>query len=75
MATRDHPETNDSVPKGKVVNITASADADHIYGQVTRRYVTSILLFVKGTQVMWHSKRRNAVEESTYGAELVALKP
>ena len=61
-------------PKGKTVNITTNMDLGHAYDQVTRRSVTGILLFVNNTPTKWNSKRKNMVEASMYGAELIVLK-
>jgi len=59
-------------PKGPPARITVYVDADHAHDQVTRRSVTSILLFINNTLVRTYTKRQRTVETSTYGSELVA---
>ena len=36
--------------------------------------MTRILIFCNRAQIIWHSKRQNGVETSTFGSELKALK-
>ena len=36
--------------------------------------MTGILIFCNRAQIIWHSKRQNGVETSTFGSELTALK-
>ena len=36
--------------------------------------MTGILIFFNCAQIIWHSKRQNGVETSTFGSELTALK-
>ena len=36
--------------------------------------MTGILIFCNRAQIIWHSKRQNGVETSTFGSELKALK-
>ena len=61
-------------PRGKPVRIIIYVDADHAHDVVTRRSVTGILVFLNNTPVRWICKRRNTVETSTYGSELVAAR-
>ncbi len=41
---------------------------------LTRRSQNGILIFVNRAQILWHSKRQNTVETSTFGSEIVAMK-
>ena len=41
---------------------------------MTLRSRTGILIYVNNAPIIWWSKRRNTVETSTYGSELVALR-
>jgi len=41
---------------------------------VTRRSQTGILIFVNRAPIIWYSKRQNAVEVSTFGSEITAMK-
>ena len=59
-------------PKGSKARITVYVDADHAHGQVTRRSVMGIIVFVNNTPERWILKRQKTVESSTYGSELVA---
>src|SRR5688500_10757954 len=47
-------------------------DTDHGTYQLTRQFVTGIILFLNITSILWVSKRQNTVETSLYGSELVA---
>ena len=49
-------------------------DANHAGNKVTRRSQTGILIFCCMAPIMWHSKRQNTVETSTFGSEFTALK-
>ncbi len=49
-------------------------DASHASDKVTRRSQTGVLIFCNRAPVLWHSKRQNGVEVSTFGSEFVALK-
>ena len=61
-------------PKGNSVDITCFVDADHAGNVVTRRSHTGILIFVQNAPIIWHSKRQNTVEASSFGSEFVALR-
>jgi hypothetical protein len=60
-------------PRGRPVTITMFVDANHAGNVVTRRSHSGILIFVQNAPIMWHSKRQNSVESSTFGSEFVAL--
>ena len=61
-------------PKGKSVRITMFVDADHAGDKVTRRSRTGILLFLNKAPMIWHSKKQNTVEASSFGSEFVAMR-
>eukprot|EP00957_Ditylum_brightwellii_P002871 220237-Ditylum_brightwellii.AAC.1 len=47
---------------------------DHGHEKVMERSITGIMSVVKSTPVTWSSKRQAAIQTSTFGAELTALK-
>ncbi len=49
-------------------------DANLAGNVVNRRSQTGILVFVNKAPILWHSKRENTVEASTFGSEIIALK-
>ena len=61
-------------PRGNGVTTHCFEDADLAGNTVTRRIQTGILIFVNRAPIIWHSKRQNTVEASTYGSEIVAMK-
>jgi hypothetical protein len=61
-------------PMGNAVNITCFVDANHAGNVVTRRSHTGILIYLQNTPIIWHSRRQNTVETSTFGSEFVALR-
>jgi hypothetical protein len=61
-------------PRGKSVKMSCFVDADHAGCRVTRRSHTGIIIFVNRAPILWHSKRQNTVESSTFGSEFVAAK-
>jgi hypothetical protein len=61
-------------PLGYPVTMSVFVDANHAGNVVTRRSHTGILIFLQSTPVMWHSRRQNTVETSTFGSEFVALR-
>ena len=72
-AKEDIP-TNMPGPLGKAVSTHCFVDASHASDKVTRKSQTGILIFVNRAPTMWHSKRQNSVEVSTFGSEFIALK-
>ena len=48
--------------------------ANHAGYNTTRRSMTGILIFYNRASIIWHSKRKNSVETSTYGSEFTAMK-
>jgi hypothetical protein len=61
-------------PRGRLVTITMFVDANHAGNVVTRRSHSVILIFVQNAPILFHSKRQNLVESSTFGLEFVALR-
>ena len=61
-------------PRGNVMSTHCFVDANHASDKVTRRSQRVILLFFNKAPVIWHSKRQNGVEVSTFGSEFIALK-
>ena len=72
-AKEDIP-TNMPEPLGKAVSTHCFVDASHASDKITRKSQTGILIFVNRAPTMWHSKRQNSVEVSTFGSEFIALK-
>ena len=61
-------------PRGRPVNITCFVDANHAGNVVTRRSHTGIIIFVQNAPIIWHSRRQNTVESSTFGSDFVAMR-
>jgi hypothetical protein len=61
-------------PRGNAVDITCFVDADHAGNVITRRSQTGILIYVNNAPIIWHSKKQNTVESSSFGSEFVALR-
>ena len=40
----------------------------------SRRSQTGVLIFCNRAPIIWHSKRKDVVETSTFGSEMMALK-
>jgi hypothetical protein len=60
--------------RGNSVTTSCFVDANLAGNTVNRRSQTGILIFVNKAPILWHSKRQNTVESSTFGSEIVALK-
>jgi hypothetical protein len=61
-------------PLGSPVTISVFVDANHAGNVVTHRSHTGILIYLQNTPIIWHSRRQNTVETSTFGSEFVALR-
>jgi hypothetical protein len=61
-------------PLGSAVTISVFVDANHAGNVVTRRSHTGIIIYLQNTPIIWHSRRQNTVETSTFGSEFVALR-
>ncbi|CAJ1955423.1 unnamed protein product [Cylindrotheca closterium] len=61
-------------PRGRRVGSLAYVDALHAANKKTRRSHTGYVIFLNRAPIIWHSRRQNTVEASTFGAEFIALK-
>ena len=61
-------------PRGRTMSIHCFVDASHAADKVTRRSQSGVLIFCNRSPIIWYSKRQNAVETSTFGAEFTALR-
>jgi hypothetical protein len=61
-------------PRGKAVQITVFVNALHAANLVTRQSRTGVLIFVQRAPIVWHSKKQNSIETSTFGSEFMVLK-
>jgi hypothetical protein len=61
-------------PRGNYMSTHCFVDASHGSDHSTRRSQTGILIFCNRAPIIWHSKRQNTVEASTFGSEFQALK-
>jgi len=61
-------------PRGKPVQITMFVDASHAANVVTRQSRTGVLIYCNRLLIVWHSKRQNSIETSSFGSEFMALK-
>ena len=60
--------------RGRSVKITAFCDASHAQNLATRRSHIGCIMFVQRAPIIWHSKRTQTVESSTFGSEFIALR-
>ena len=49
-------------------------DANHSSDKTTRMSMTGIIIFFNRAPIIWHSKRQNGVETSTFGSEFTEMK-
>ena len=62
-------------PRGNSMSTHCFMDASHGSDQVTRWSQTGILILCnRAPAVIWHSKKQNTVEASTFGSEFQAMK-
>ena len=61
-------------PRGQSVSMHCFVNADHAGNSVTRRSLTSFLLFVNHAPIVWFSKWQNTVKTSTFGSDFIAMK-
>lgn len=61
-------------PRGKTVQMTTFVDSDHAGDTVTRRSRTGVLVFLNRSPIVWHSKKQNSIETSSFGSEFTAMK-
>ena len=60
-------------PRGNMMSTHCFVDASHGSDRATRRSQTGILIFCNKAPILWHSKRQNTVEASTFGSEFQAM--
>ncbi|KAI2498370.1 Reverse transcriptase (RNA-dependent DNA polymerase) [Fragilaria crotonensis] len=60
-------------PRGNPMLTHCFVDASHGSDRATRRSQTGILMFFNKAPIIWHSKRQNTVEASTFGSEFQAI--
>jgi hypothetical protein len=60
--------------RGNVASTHCFVDANHAGNMTNRRSQTGILIFMNRAPIIWHSKRQNTVETSTFGSEITAMK-
>ena len=61
-------------PWGNSISTHCFVDAKLSGNLISRRSQTGVLIFCNRAHIIWHSKRNNAVETSTVGSEMMALK-
>ena len=57
-------------PRGEPVSIHVFFDSDNSDDKVTRQTKTGVLIFIKGSPILWFSKKQNSVQTSTFGSDL-----
>ena len=62
------------IPRGKSVLTHCFVDTKHTGDKTTSIFMTGILIFCNKALIIWHSKRKNGVETSTFGSEFTATK-
>ena len=71
-------EEIDNYPPPPLVDelkITVFVDSYHAHDKVTRRSITGLIMLVGRTLVLYYSKQQVAVENSTYSAECMEMRP
>ena len=61
-------------PRGKSMSTHCFVDTNHTGDKTTRRSMKGILIFCNIAPIIWHRKRKNGVETSTFGSEFTAMK-
>jgi hypothetical protein len=61
-------------PRGNSMSKHCFVDASHGSDRATRRLQTGILIFCNRVPIIWHSKRQNTVDASTFGSKFQATK-
>ncbi len=62
------------VARGSSVTTIAFVDASHAANKMALRSHSGYVLFLNRAPIVWHSKRQQTVETSTFSAEFIALK-
>ena len=60
-------------PRGKYVSTHCFVDANHEADKTTRRSMTGIIIFCNRALIIWHRKRKNGVETSTFRSEFTDM--
>ena len=61
-------------PLGNSISTHCFVDADLSGNLISRRIQIVVLIFCNRAPIIWHSKRQNSVETSTFGSEMMTLK-
>jgi hypothetical protein len=61
-------------PLGEELDTSIFFDSDHTHDKISGRSISSVIVMVGSTPIIWRSKRQGAVQTSTYGAEFSAMK-
>ena len=69
LEPHDMPE-----PRGNPLQMTCFVDSDHAGDAVSRRSRTGVLIFLNKAPIIWHSKKQNSIETSSFGSEFTAMK-
>ena len=62
------------IPTGKSVLTHCFVGTNHTGEKNTRISITGILIFCNRDLIIWHSKRQNVVETSTFESDFTAMK-
>jgi hypothetical protein len=57
---------NETELRGKAVQMIAFVDSDHAGDLLTRHSRTRVLVYLNRALIVWHSKKQNSVESSTF---------
>jgi len=61
-------------PLGEELDVNIYFYSDHGHNRKTGRSISGIIVYVGNTPIIWKSRRQGAVQTSTYGAELCAMR-
>jgi hypothetical protein len=61
-------------PRGNMMSTHCFVNASHGSDCATRQSQTGILIFCNKAPILWHSKRQNTVEASTFRSKFQAMK-
>ena len=61
-------------PKGRMAKIICFVDASHATKKVNRKSHNTYVIFGNRAPIIWHSKRQNTMESSTFTSKFIALK-
>jgi hypothetical protein len=72
--TREELDHKFPRPLGKEMDVSIFFDSDHAHDKKTGRSISGVIVMVGSTPIIWKSKRQGAVQTSTYGAEISAMR-